>query len=368
MPPVPAAPTPARSVRASWRELRAAATTGGARDRVAALTTWWKATRVARAQRRFSVAQGGLLCGGLAYTALFSLFASLTIGYTAFMAVLGSRKDLRDRLLDTIDQYVPGLIDTGHGGAIDPDQLLLSGVTSVAGVIAVAVLLWSAIAFMGSLRAAVRTMFGLQLAPQNMVLGKLRDLAAFVVLGAAVIASSATSILATRAASWATRTLGGGDGVRGLFTAGGLVAAAVVDALVVLYVVRVHAGARPRRRDLVVGVVAAAVVLGALRVLGTAVVAGSATRNVLLASFAALVTVLLLVNFVARVLLLACAWMADPHPDDVYPPTDDTRRARRRRARGAPTDDQASRAARRPTAPQVREGRPSGVRRVRTRG
>jgi membrane protein len=151
-------------------------------------TAWWNATRGGRALTRFNRRQGGLLCGGLAYTALFSLFAGLAIGYTIFMAVLGSHDDLRDSLLDTINSYVPGLIDTGDGGAINPDQLLISA-SSVAGVIAVLVLVWSAMSFMGALRGAVRTMFGLERVPVNFVLGKLRDLGGFVVLLVGVLVS-----------------------------------------------------------------------------------------------------------------------------------------------------------------------------------
>jgi membrane protein len=118
--------------------------------------------------------------------------------------------------------------------------------------------------------------------------------------------------VSTQAASWFLRTFDLPPGARSLFTFAGLVLAGVVDVLVVWYVVRVLGGVRPRPRDLAVGAVVAAVALGGLRVLGTSVITGSAGSNVLLASFAAIVTVLLLVNFVARVLLLTCAWMANP--------------------------------------------------------
>jgi membrane protein len=322
------------TVRASWRALAAALKGGDVEDappawipqwappgigsstavavlRVQGAVTWWNATRGARGLKRFNRRQGGLLCGGLAYTALFSLFAGLAIGYTAFMALLGSHEKLRVSLLDTINSYVPGLIDTGDGGAIKPDQLIVSA-SSLAGVIAILVLLYSAIAFMGALRRAVRAMFGLSSVPVNYLIGKVRDLAAFGVLLVGVLVSSTVSVVATQSAAWFLRTFDLPAGASALFTAVGLVLAGVVDLMLIFYVVRVLGNVRPPRRDLVIGCVTTAVALGVLRVLGTSAITHSAGSNVLLASFAAIVTVLLLVNFVARVLLMACAWMANP--------------------------------------------------------
>lgn len=43
-------------------------------------------------------------------------------------------------------------------------------------------------------------------------------------------------------------------------------------------------------------------------------VAGSATKNPVLASFAVVVTLLVWVNLIARIVLLAAAWTANPPP------------------------------------------------------
>ena len=40
--------------------------------------------------------------GGIAYAALFSVFAALTIAYTIFMAVLGNNDELRQTVLDAL--------------------------------------------------------------------------------------------------------------------------------------------------------------------------------------------------------------------------------------------------------------------------
>src|SRR4051794_30138216 len=97
-------------------------------ERAKAVLAWWNATRPARANARFGERGGGVLTGGIAYAALFSVFAALTIGYTVFMAVLGSNDKLRQSVLDAIDDNLPGLIDTGtNEGMIDPSSLTLSG-------------------------------------------------------------------------------------------------------------------------------------------------------------------------------------------------------------------------------------------------
>src|SRR6478736_2434605 len=81
--------------------------------RAKGLQAWWNTTRPARALAQYGVQRGALLCGGMAYSALFSLFAGLTIFYTAFMAFLGNREELRDEIFAQIDKAIPGLIDTG---------------------------------------------------------------------------------------------------------------------------------------------------------------------------------------------------------------------------------------------------------------
>ncbi|HEY0214815.1 MAG TPA: YhjD/YihY/BrkB family envelope integrity protein, partial [Cellulomonas sp.] len=91
-----------------------------------------------------------------------------------------------------------------------------------------------------------------------------------------------------------------------------ILVALAVDAATFLLIVIVLAGLRPPWRDLRQGALIAAVGLGVVRVLGTSVVAGSAGRNAVLASFAVIVTLLVWINLIARIVLLAAAWAADP--------------------------------------------------------
>jgi membrane protein len=288
----------------------------GVVSRVKAVLAWWQRTRAARANARFGAAGGGVLTGGIAYAAMFSLFAGLTIGYTVFMAVLGGNDELRTSVLTTIDANLPGLVKTdgGSGGIIDPSSLVLSRTVGVAGVVAVVVLLVSAISAMAALRTAVRAMFAETGSGGNAVAGKLRELGGFVGMALAILLSAVLSIATSTAADWLLGLIGldGSSFAAVVARVAGILVAFLVDAATFLLVVVVLGGLRPPWRDLRQGALIAGVGLGVVRVLGTSVVAGSAGSNAVLASFTVLVTLLVWINLIARIVLLAAAWTADP--------------------------------------------------------
>ncbi|QTE28804.1 YihY/virulence factor BrkB family protein [Pengzhenrongella sicca] len=281
--------------------------------RLQAVLAWWQQTRPARANARFGAAGGGVLTGGIAYSALFSVFAGLTLGYTVFMAVLGRNTGLRQDVLDTLASSLPGLIDTGDdSGLLKPEDLVVSAGLNAAGVVAVVVLALSATAAMAALRTAIRAMFGAQGGGGNAVTGKLRELASFAGLALAVLLSAVLSIVVTTAAGWALDLVGLSDGMGFVVRVVGIAVAFVVDVGIFVLVVVVLAGQHPHRRELRGGAIIAAVGIGAVRLLGTSVVARSSDANALLASFAVLVTLLIWINLIARIVLLAAAWTANP--------------------------------------------------------
>lgn len=270
-------------------------------------------TRVGRANARFGAAGGGVLTGGIAYSAVFSVFAALTIGFTVFTAILGGDHALRSRVLSTVSSSLPGLIDTGDGrGAISPDSLTVTAGFNVAGGVAVVVLVMSAVSWMAALRTGLRAMFGLPADGANAVVGKLRELAGLAALSTGVLVSAVLSLVLTSAVHWILGALGLGAGAAWAVLAVGALASLVVDALTFALLVVVLAGVHPPRRDLLTGSLIAGVGLGVVRQLGTSVVAGTVGRNALLASFAVIVTLLVWVNLVARIVLLSAAWVATP--------------------------------------------------------
>ena len=278
-------------------------------------------TRIGRANARFGAAGGGVLTGGIAYSAVFSVFATLTIGFTVFSAVLGGDHALRSRVVSTVSSSLPGLIDTGDGrGAISPESLTLTTGFNVAGGVAVVVLVLSAISWMAALRTGLRAVLGLPPGGANAVVGKLRELAGLAALSAGVLVSAALSLVLTSAVHWILGAIGLGADAAWAVVAVGALISLVVDALAFALLVVVLAGAHPPRRDLLAGSLLAGAGLGVVRQLGTSVVAGAVGRNALLASFAVIVTLLVWVNLVARIVLVSAAWVATPpHPDSGAP-------------------------------------------------
>jgi len=320
------------------------------RERIDRIVAWWKATRAGRALLRFGAEGGGVLTGGIAYSTLFSVFSALTLGWTIFAALLGEREALRAQVVTTLDSALPGLIDTGDGkgGLISLDQLQLSTGVSIAGGGAIVILVVSAIAAMTALRRSVRVMLGSQGKP-NMVGGKLRDLAGLVGLALAVLVSAVVTLLLSTATDWLAGLIGY-PGLAGSITRVlGIVVAFILDALTFLLVVRVLAGEKPPWRDLLGGAVLAGIGLGVLRLLGATVVSGSLRHNKALAPFAVLVVLLAWVNLVARIVLMAAAWTADPPPPDAQQQASPAERTPRAALAEIPSDDeQAARSAERP--------------------
>lgn len=306
------------------------------RDRVAAIVQRGFDLRTVRALRWYLARRGNLLSGGIAYSALFSLGAGLTIGLSVFAATLGNDPELQEAVFEQIDAWVPGLLkesaDDG-GGLILPSDLVRETAWSWATVIAAVVFLWSALSVMAALRHAVRSMFDAPVVGVNVVLSKVWQLAGFLILGVMLVASAAASVVSQTVDRLLTRWVGDtmlvGWGVAlGTFAVGVL-----LDAVLVYLVVRVVGRVHPRRTgDLVIGCLAAGLVTSGLRWAGTSLVTSAASRNAVLASFVTLAAVLLLVNIVSRVLLLMCAWVHDPPRLDEIERAEQTAAAMRREA------------------------------------
>jgi len=299
-------------------------------QRAQALLAWVQRTRPARANARFGYKAGGVLTGGIAYATLFSVFAGLTIGYTVFMAVLGKNEHLRESVITAISDALPGIIKTSAGdtkGLIDPDSLHLSGGLTAAGIVAFVVLVLSAISATAALQTAIRAMFTDD-GGGNAVLGKVRQLGGFAAFAFAILLSAILTTAMASVTQWVLGRLDWSGGTTIALRVVGAVVAFVIDAGMFVLVVRLLAGQRPPWRDQLWGAGIAAFGIGVVRWLGTSVVAGSAAKhNPALASFAVIVTLLVWVNLIARIVLLAAAWTADPplRVPPAAPPEDDER-------------------------------------------
>ena len=269
--------------------------------------------RIMRGLSRYGIAKGGLLAGGIAYSALFSIAAALTIAWSVFMALLGSHDELREQVIQGVNSVLPNLLEDGSGkGLINPNSLVLNSAFTPASVIAAGVLVWTAMSMIEALAGSIRAMFGLTVMKENAVLKYVRSLGGFAVMALGILLSSVFTVAAGTAGEALTHWMNIDGGAVALLVRGAtLLASLVIDASIVAFLVRVVAVVRVPGRDMLLGSGIAAVFLMIVRYLGTSAV-GSVSNNRLLVSFAALATLLLWLNLSARILLMSCAFMANP--------------------------------------------------------
>ncbi|MET4051036.1 membrane protein [Frigoribacterium sp. PvP054] len=285
-------------------------------------------SRPTRVLARHVTSKGPLLAAGLTYQALFALFAALWVGFSVAGFVVSGDVLLRDELIVFIRSAVPGLIQDADGtGVVDPGLLLDASVFGWTGAVALVGLLVSSITLLGSMRDCVRIVFR---APQPVTpLGRLivRDLGLALAFGAAVVVSATLSLLSTTAVSGLLS--GVGVPVRSLLgettlRVVGVLLVFVFETAVLAVLFRVLAGLHIPFRRLLSGAVIGAAGFVSLTLVG-GVVLRSTGSNPLVASFAAIVGLLVVINLLCQVLLLSAGWIAvgmddlgvhaDPHQE-----------------------------------------------------
>ncbi len=270
----------------------------------------WNASRPGRVVKRFGDASGGVLAAGIAYYGVFSIFPALAIGFTVLAAVLGAREDLQADLVEFLNRTfgfeLVGLTPD-DGAVVSVDALVQSTTIGTSAVLGTLVLLYTGLGWLSATRAGIRTVAG-QPPGQNFFVGKLWDLLTLTVLGALILVSVASSVAVTTFTGAALDWLGIESAlvsvVVTVLTGAGVVA---VDFAVLWVFFRVLSGVRLPRGDIAAGAAVGAVGLGLLTLAG-GLVLRAASRNQFLATFGAVVVLLLWANLAARVCLLAASW------------------------------------------------------------
>ncbi|MCJ1699434.1 YihY/virulence factor BrkB family protein [Rathayibacter festucae] len=268
-------------------------------------------TRPVRVMLHYSESGGPLFASGLAFQALFAIFAALFVFFAVFGFVLRDNAALRDSLLQLLTSSVPGLIGDKNA-LVSIDTLLDSTILGWTGVIAAAGLLWTALNFLGSLRQAVRILFSLPGPTVLFVLLKLKDAGLALVFGAVLVVSAALSVFSTSFVDVAFDVLGiGSDSTLGRVTGTvvGLLIMLALDTATLAGSFRILSGIPIPWKNLWVGALMGGIALGALKVLGTQLL-GGASRNPLLASFAVLIGLLIWFNLVCQVILIVASWIS----------------------------------------------------------
>ncbi len=305
----PASPKPG-SLSASADQGQATSKKPG---RFAPLIAWVQKLFVVRVLQYYSNAQGSLLASGLAYQAIFAVFAAVWVGFSVVGLVVAGNRDLQQPLIDILSNAVPGLIKDGPGtsGAIDPKMLLNAGAFTLSGIIALVSVLVTALGWLSSARTGIRVLFGLPQVKRNFLVLKLRDLGVGVGLAILLIISAALSVAGSAATTALLPLIGVSSTSFIGALAGRVVTLAVMfvlDAVTLGIFFSVMSGVKLPFRRLVGGAIVGAIGLGALKVLGGSLL-GVSKHNPLLASFAVILGLLIFFNFACQVILISAAWI-----------------------------------------------------------
>lgn len=288
------------------------------KEAVSALLSRIMESRPVRVVFYYLGTRGPILASGLAFQAIFAVFAALWVSFAIAGVVISTNIGLRNALIDIIAQTVPGLITSGSTeGIINPNDLLSAEILGWQGAIAVLILLFSALNWLASARDATRTIFDLPNYEANPVLLKLKDLGLAAGFGALLIVSTVLSVVSTLAFDTVLEWLGIRDS-----TTSGIVGRVVtlgvmflLDAVVLASLYRVLAGVRIPLRRLRQGALIGAVALGGLKILGNSLL-GGASNNPLLAGFAVFLGLLIWFNLLCQIVLACAAWIAVGIKDD----------------------------------------------------
>ena len=69
-----------------------------------------QALRPWRAWQRYTQARGGVLAGGMAYIAFFSLFPALAVGFTVFGLIVGDDPELQAQVIQSVNDGIGTLM------------------------------------------------------------------------------------------------------------------------------------------------------------------------------------------------------------------------------------------------------------------
>ncbi|WP_079053358.1 YihY/virulence factor BrkB family protein [Streptomyces phaeochromogenes] len=274
---------------------------------VGPLVTRLMATHAWRSYERLDRVKWTRLAAAMTFISFVALFPLITVAAAIAAATLD--KEGQEKLQEKIAEQVPGISDQlDIGGLVDN--------AGTVGLIAGALLLFTGIGWVGSMRECLRAVWELPDDEENPFLRKLKDGGVLVGLGGAVLVTLAASTVASSAVGWTARQFGiDEDGWGGVLLQTAAFAVAVLaDFLLLLYVLTLLPGVQPARRRLVVAALIGAAGFELLKLLLSGYMQGVASKS-MYGAFGVPIALLLWINFTSKLLLYCAAWTATQHEE-----------------------------------------------------
>ena len=273
------------------------------------------ATHAWRSYERLDRVKWTRLAAAMTFISFIALFPLLTVAAAIAAATLS--KSQQDELQNKIADQVPGI----------SDQLNIDGLVENAGtigLIAGAVLLFTGIGWVGSMRECLRAVWELPDEEVNPLLSKAKDTGILVGLGGALLVTIAASAVGSAMVGWISDQIGidrAGWGAVLLRIAAFLIAV-LADFLLLLYVLTLLPGVEPTRRRLLVAALIGAVGFELLKLLLSGYMQGVAAKS-MYGAFGVPVALLLWINFTSKLVLFCAAWTATQSKEDELPEVSD---------------------------------------------
>lgn len=271
------------------------------------------ALRPVRVFLHYAGDNGPLIASGMTYQAFFALAGALWLGFALLGFALQGNAVLQSEVFGSINRFLPGLIGYhGVNGAVDSGSLLQNATLSWSSAISLLVVLWTAVGFLGTLRTAIRIMFGLPNEQGNFYLLKLRDLGYTIAFGAVVLLTAAITVASNAALGLVLGLLGlpqAGLAQQVATAAVALVLLAAIDSVLLAAAFRILSGIPVPHRRLWAGATIGGAALAVLQTLASTLL-HFGTNNPVIKGFAVLVGLLVFFNLVCQLILLAAAWVA----------------------------------------------------------
>ncbi|MEA5456262.1 YihY/virulence factor BrkB family protein [Sinomonas sp. JGH33] len=299
--------------RQAWGRARRSG--GGQLKSLLALVKWQlarlNAFRPMRVWQYYNLQHGPLMSAGIGFNMFFSILGLLATGFSIAGLVLAGQPVLVDRIVQSVAQSAPGLLKVdGQDGLADPKALLNPEGLGVTAIIAAVVTVFTSLGWITSLRDGLRGILALPPLRVNAIVQRLRDAGTLVLLGIALVLTSAVSILFTAALGFIADLLHLDKGtVAPVGWLIGVVVPLLLNWLTAFIMFRLAGGLRLARRAMVEGTFIAGLGTSILQIFSSQLLA-KAGANPLLAPFAIIIGLLIWFNLMSQVYLASAAWSA----------------------------------------------------------
>ncbi len=263
-----------------------------------------------RTVEHYNGVNGNLQAGAVTYFGFISFFPVLALAFAVIGYVARIYTDAEADLVSAIEAVLPGLVGEGKGEiSLDDIRKSAPGILSVG----IVVVLYSGLGWLSSMRDALLTVFGMPEWDQpNLVIGKLRDLAALASLGVIMVVSVGLSGAVRGLSKQILEWLGLAAGLGWLLALLAVVIGLAASALLFFALFRVLADPEIPPRALWSGALLGAIGFEVLKQASQWLLASTAKQPAFQAFGIALILVVWIYYF-SRVVMYAASW-AHTHP------------------------------------------------------